>query len=293
MGSRGFMIHAYNNAEIDYGTMALCCASLIKKNLKINNTALVTSDDTMDWMLDTHGEDIIGASFDEIIIVDKDYNVQNRRFYDTRYSSKEQPYFNTNRVDSHFFTPFDETILIDADYLVLDQSLDTVWGVEENMLVNRKIQSLYHNMTPPGFDERFNEMGIPLYWATMVYFKKNEWCNSVFDLMKFIKSNYSYYKNLYGTSPSGFFRNDYALSMAIHMIDGHIEHDSMKSFPIPEILVATEFDDLIDFKNGTAFFISELNQGSFQLHNVKTNIHVMNKWSISRCSKKILEYAHG
>lgn len=293
MSDRGFLIHAYNNMEIDYGTMAVCCASLIKKNLKINNVALVTSNDTISWAAKLHGNDIINACFDEIIIVDKDEQVADRTFYDTRYTTKKQPYYNTNRVDSYSMSPFNETILIDADYLVLDNSIDSVWGVDENMLVNKGVKDLNHAKNPPGFDERFNEMGIPLYWATLVYFKKNEWTQSVFNLMKFIKSNYSYYKNLYGTSPSGFFRNDYAMSMAIHMMDGQVENDSMRSFPNPYILVATEFDDLIDFKNGTAAFISEIEQGNFRLHKVVSNVHVMNKWSITRNASKILEYAHG
>lgn len=289
--SQGFLIHAYNNDEIDYGTMALCSAVLIKKHLKINSIALATSHDTLRWMKKLHSEELIDRAFDQIKIVAKDYTALSRQFFDTRYGSKIQPYFNTNRSDSFSLSPFEETILLDADYLVLDNTLDQVWGSVDDLMVNREVTDLLHRTNVGGFDERFNEMSIPLYWATVMYFRKNSRVKSIFDLMKFIKENYSYYQQLYKFSPSGYFRNDYALSIALHMISGQVENDSIQNLPIRQTMVATEYDDMINFKNGNAFFISESEQGMFYLHKLRTNIHVMNKWSIGRNADKIIRYA--
>lgn len=291
MSTKGFLIHAYNNMEIDYGSMALCAASLIKKNLKENHVTVVTSRDTLRWIEKNHTSEAINFAFDNIIVISKDEDVFNRKFYDTRYASKIQPYYNTARVSSYDLSPYEETILLDADYLVLDNSLDSVWGSVEELLMNKSVRDLTHKTDLRGFDSRFNSMSIPLYWATLLYFKKTNKAKTFFELTKFIKDNYDYYKHLYQFASSGYYRNDYAMSIAVHMINGQFENDSVKSFPCPTITIATEYDDMIDFKNGIAYFISEQEQGKFLLHKVMSNIHVMNKWSITRTSDRILTYA--
>ena len=289
--TRGYLMHAYNNEELDYGTMALSTALMIKKNLTINDVALVTNEGTINWLMTRYGEQLVNKAFDQILLAENETDVAKRTFHDTRYSSKAQPYYNSNRVTSYDISPFDETVLIDADYLVLDSSLDCVWGAADDIMVNKSVRDLRHVSDMRGFDTRFNDMSIPLYWATVVYFKKTDRVRSVFDLMKLIKDNYNYYQELYKFSPSGYYRNDYALSIALHMISGQFESDSINPLPTDQLTFATEFDDMIGFSNGVAYFISEAGQGDFYLHKVFTNVHVMNKWSIVRMSSRIIEYA--
>jgi len=289
--SCGYLIHAYNNTEIDYGQMAICCGLLIKKNLKINSTALVTVRDTYNWMVSQHGLDLVNRAFDHVIITDIERDVDGRTFFDTRYSKKAAPYYNTNRSDSFDLSPFDETILIDADYLVLDARLDAVWGSSEDIMVNNTVIDLNHVEDLGGFGKRIGNFGIPMYWATVFYFKKNDISRSIFDTMKHIKNNYKYYQNLYDFPASGYFRNDYALSVALHMLSGQVECNIIKPLPVGHMMVATENDDLIWFNNGTAIFISEPAQGDFRLHKINTNIHIMNKWAIGRMASRIINYA--
>jgi len=291
MTSKGFLIHAYNNTEIDYGTMALCSSLLIKKNLSTNDVALVTNTDTLDWMIKCHGESLLDRAFDHIMMVDIDRNVPDRTFSDGRYTQKIIPYYNTNRGNSLDLSPFDETILLDADYMVLDSSFDTVWGCDEDILINRVATNLGFAKDLAGFDLRLNEKGIPLFWATAVFMRKSNRAETLFKLLNFIKENYSYYQNLYGFISSGYFRNDFAMSIAIHMLNGQLETDNVKSLPISNMLVATEYDDMVDFKDGTAFFISSGAEGNHQLHKVYSNVHVMNKWAIGRMSQRIIAYA--
>ena len=242
--SRGFLIHAYNNKQIDYGMMALCCALLIKKHLKENTTALVTTQDTIDWLERSPHSDLVNYAFDKIIVADIERSVPERKFHDTQYTTFSLPYYNTNRANSFELSPFDETVLIDADFLVLDNSLDCVWGSSEDLLANKSIIDLNHVENLGGFDKRFNEMSIPLYWATVVYFQKTDRVKSLFELIKFIKENYNFYQQLYQFKSNSYFRNDYALSIAIHMLNGHVEGDAVKHLPIPDLLVATEYDDM-------------------------------------------------
>jgi len=289
--SSGYLVHAYNNSEIDYGSMALCCCLLIKKHLQNNRTAIATSQDTINWLINHHSQTIVDRAFDHVIITDIERNVADRKFYDTMYTNYQAPYYNTNRSDSYNLTPFNETVLIDADYLVLDNSLDCVWNSAEEILVNKSVKDLNHSENLGGFDKRFNDMSIPLYWATLMYFKKTVRSKCLFDLIQFIKANYQYYEKLYQFRSSGYFRNDYALSIAIHMINGQVEINAVKSLPYPHLIAATEYDDMIDFNNGNAFFVSERAQGDFKFHKVSSNIHVMNKRSIGRMIPRIINYA--
>lgn len=289
--TRGYCIHAYNNMEIDYGTMALCASLLIKKNCSINSVTLITVTDTINELERQHGKELVNKAFDHIIVVDIDRNVPTRRYFDTRYTVKTQPYYNSNRIDTFKLSPYDETILLDGDYLVLDNSFDLVWGCQEDFLANKAVTDLRHRSNLAGFDLRFNDMSIPLYWATSVYFRKTARAQTVFQLMNFIKNNYQFYQDLYKFNPSGYYRNDYALSIAIHMMSGQIEFESIKPFPVSSIMFSTEYDDFIDFKNNCAYFISEDKESDFALHKIYTNVHVMNKWSIGRNAGKIISYA--
>lgn len=290
-GSQGYLLHAFNSDDIDYATMAVASALLLKKTLRTNATALITSRDTIDWARNKHGSERVSRAFDDIIVIDKDLNVGQRLFHDTRYSSKKISYYNKSRASSFDLSPFHETMLIDTDYMILDTSMDLVWGSVEDIMINKTVRDLCHNVSPPGFDARFNELSVPLYWATCMYFRKTKRAKAFFDLWSFVKDNYGYYQSLYDFAQASYFRNDYAMSIALHLMGGHMENESVKSLPMAENLTATEFDDLIDFVDGNAYFMGEAEQGSHRLHKVSVNVHVMNKQSMVRMHERIISYA--
>ena len=189
--SQGYLIYAYNNSNIDYGTIALCNSLLIKKNCKVNNVALVTSSWTIKYLEKLYTKRFIKKVWDHIIIRDIDTtNADERRFMDTRYTKFHSKYFNSNRASAYDFSPFDETILLDADYLMLDNSMDFAWNSYEDFMCNNRTIDLNHTTDTRGFEERFNDMSIPLYWATAVYFQKTEKAKVIFDQITFVKENY-------------------------------------------------------------------------------------------------------
>jgi len=290
--SRGIVMYAYNNQNIDYGTLALCNALLIKKNLSENTVALVSDSGTMSYMESIYNSDIIRMAFDRIIIDEiKDGTAGTRRFHDTRYSVFTDFYKNGNRPSVYDLSPFDETLLLDVDYLMLDSTMDMVWGSLEDFLCNRKTRDLDHKVNNFGFDNRFNEMSIPLYWATAVYFRRSEKSKLIFDLMNFIRENYAYYSYLYRFNHSGYFRNDYALSIAIHMANNLMEYNSVRTLPVDHILFSMENDEMHRFSDGKCLITSEHAQGDFNLHSVCSNLHVMNKRAILRHSDEIIAHA--
>ena len=290
--ARGFVIFAHNNSKIDYGSIALCNALLIKKHLKHNNVALIADSGTIGHLEVNYSDSIMRAAFDRIIVDEVDRSaVGNRKFHDTRYSSFTDSYTNVNRPTVYELSPFEETILVDADYLMLDSTMDLVWDNIEDFMCNRKTKDLDHKQNNFGFDNRFNDMSIPLYWATAIYFRKTEKCKLIFELMNFIKENYEYYQYLYQFSHSGYFRNDYALSIAIHMANNLMEYGTVASLPVDHILFSMEHDELHAFKYGRCLITSESVQGEFQMHNVSNNVHMMNKQAVLRHRDEIISYA--
>jgi hypothetical protein len=289
--SRGFLMHAYDNEQINYGTMAVCSALLIKKNLHHNQIALVTDQKTIDALHRNHGS-LLDVAFDHVILVEHHGTTDRRVFFDP--SCHEQiplAYQNGNRSDSYQLSPFDETLLIDADYLILDGELDSVWGTKEDLLVNRWILDLAYQSSPPGFEDRLNPTGIPMYWATLMYFQKNKRAQILFDTMRFIKDNFSYYHAVFGFAHSGYFRNDHALSIALHLLNGHIEQGSVSSFPTSHILVANERDDMMEISNDGAYFLHQSRRNGPTLHKIMTNVHVMNKLNLMEMAPRIIEHA--
>jgi len=289
---RGYVMYAHNNSSIDYGTLAVCNALLIKKHLKHNTVALISDNDTVKYITQQHGDAVMQAAFDRIIL-DTVFveNSETRKFHDTRYTSFTDAYTNTNRPNVYNLSPFNETILIDSDYLMLDNTMDLVWDSVEDFMCNHKTRDLDNKINNFGFDNRFNEMSIPLYWATAVYFKKSEKSQLIFRLMNYIKENYAYYRYLYRFNHSGYFRNDYALSIAIHLTNNLMEYSSIKSLPVDHILFSMENDEMHDFIDGHCLITSEQQQGDFHLHRAMSNTHIMNKRAIIRNSDKIIKYA--
>jgi hypothetical protein len=283
---------AYNNKVIDYGTIALCNALLIKKNSCQKNVTLVSNDVTMKYIIKKYGRDLINYAFDNVILDDATSRAKcYRKFSDTRYSKHVGRYINDNQISVYNFTPYDETILIDADYLILDNTLDLVWGNAESFMCNRRCIDLDHKTTTPGFEKRLNDTGILMYWSTVMYFKKTYESQVIFDTMQFIKEHYDFYRHLYNFETGGIFRNDYALSIALHLANGMVEGNAIKSLPVDYMRVSNEFDQMHSFENGVATFTSEPIQGMFIAHTIDSNIHIMNKMAIVRNADKIIDYA--
>lgn len=291
--SRGFLLFAHDNDHVKYGDLALCNALLIKKTLRqVTDVTLVTDRMTMGHLRWDNDPADLAAAFDNIIVLDdRMENNSVRRYHDTRYSTFRTAYHNGDRPSAFDLSPYDETVLLDVDYLVLDDSLDSVWGSAEDFMCNHRTRDLNHAANDFGFDNRFNDMSIPLYWATAMYWKKTELPAMIFELMKFVKDHYAYYQYLYRFMSSGYYRNDYALSIAIHWANNLMEIDSVASLPTDHILFSMEHDQLHAFDQGRLIITSEPTKGDFRLHAVDSNVHMMNKRAVQRFKQSIIDHA--
>ena len=67
--------------------------------------------------------------------------------------------------------------------------------------------------------KRVDDIGITMYWATVCYFQKTAYTQSFFDIVKHVKENWPFYKDLYNL-PGSIYRNDYSFSVAAHVMNG-------------------------------------------------------------------------
>lgn len=288
--TRGVLMYAHGNPEIDYFKIACANALMVKKNLGVP-VAVVTDTSSLDWGKKSLGTDIINECFDNIIVVDKDYSFKNsRNFSDTSYATKPLTFYNCNHWEAYNLSPFDETLFIDCDYLIMSDALNACWGSAQEIMVNHKIYSPIDQVAP--YSKNIDELGIRLYWATVIYFKKSPLAEKLFSLMQHIQENYGYYKDLYSFS-NGMFRNDYAVSIAIHMLNGFTDTESViKELPIPGLLMSWDTDDIYDVTgvDDIVLYAEKKDQkGFYILTRIKnTDVHIMNKWAINRHSDRLI-----
>jgi len=124
-------------------------------------------------------------------------------------------WFNGDRYRAYELSPYDETLLLDSDYLVLDRALlkilDTT--VDYNIMTDNQnfVQTMTGNM---------GELSLNYIWATAIVFKKTTKSKMLFDLVGRVQNNYRYYCKLYNIRSSNF-RNDYAFAIADNIINGY------------------------------------------------------------------------
>lgn len=194
--SRGAVIFAFNSVRIDYVKIAKRSAKLVKHFLQIPVTVITDSD-------------IADNVFDRVIkIENKDSNF--------RYTSDGETteWRNFGRHKAYELTPYDETILIDGDYFILDSNLNKFWSIDFDYKIittsNSPDQTMSNAMGHRGFN---------LLWATVVMFRKTKFTKTFFDLIGRVQKNYAYYYKLFNLT--GPYRNDFAFAIADLVINGY------------------------------------------------------------------------
>ena len=292
--TRGVIMFAHNNTEIDYFRLAVVNALLVQKNLGIKNVTVVTDPHSLKQGEKTLGKRLIKKAINNIIVIEKDkkFKSLNQRLYkDTSHTAKYLPFYNVNRCDAYKLSPYDETLLIDVDYLILSDTLNHCWGHNNELMMNWKYQDIMYERKDPSL-ARLNDMGITMYWATVVYFRKTEYVESFFNIVSHVKNNPQFYKDLYKWQGT-LYRNDYSFSIAAHMMSGFVD----KGIPqLPTTLYKSfDTDDIhsaVDKNTIVMYLEKPRSPGDFMLTKWQgIDLHIMNKWAINRVSEELLEYA--
>lgn len=281
---------AHNNSEIDYFRMAVVNALLVKRHLGVQ-VCVVTDKDSYQYGLETLGEDLIDKAISTIKFLDTDHNFRrtNTKIYrDTIHKQRKLPFYNYNRADAYDLSPFDQTLLLDTDYLILSDKLSTCWDNRNTFMMNYDWQDINFSRN---FELDFvSPSSITMYWATVVYFTRDEFSENFFTLCKHIRDNYKYYQGLYRWSEN-IYRNDYTFSIAAHMING-LQDRSIPQLP-SKLYKTFDYDDVhsVTDDSDIIFYLEKHNTpGNYTLCKWSNNdVHIMNKWAINRLGTELLE----
>ena len=273
--SQGALLIARNNSEIDYIKQAVYSAKRIKEFLNIP-VSLIT--DNKNYLINNYDY----AVFDQIIEVSNDSNYTFRKYNDGTFTRKRLEFKNSSRSSVFDLTPYDETLLLDTDFIISNDLFSQCFLQQHDFLLYRNGFELSGWRDLSEFNY-ISETGPDFYWATVVFFRKTEVNKLFFDLLKHVQDNWAHYKNLYQIS-TGVFRNDHAFSIAIHTMNGYKSGDFAKE--MPGTLFYTTDKDLVLKINGNEFlFLIEKETQSNQYFPAKikdSNIHIMSKFSLTR-----------
>jgi hypothetical protein len=190
----GALIFARNNEQIDYKAMARWSAKNIERHLGIP----------------TH------------IVTDNAPSNNTRHFTDVG----NVTWHNHNRMDAYRLSPWDRTLVLDADYVVASNQLQAVLEVDQDFLAHRWAYDVTNCNNFEGLNY-FGNNRMPMWWATVMMFRRSRQAELIFDSMQMIRDNWTHYRNLYKNT-NATYRNDHALSIALGIVNGHtLQHNGI------------------------------------------------------------------
>ena len=259
---KGVVIFAFNSTTVDYVALADQTSRLVEHNLKLPITLITDLDADPKF------------TYDEVIRVQSEGgNVR------TSAGGNITEWRNFGRYLAYELSPYETTILIDGDYLVLDKTLLTLCEQDFDYRL------MHHNKTPNGPSyEAMGPLGLDFIWATVVLFRKTARAKQLFDLVGRIQRNYGYYKTLY--NGNGTFRNDYAFSIANMILNGYTPEEH-KSVPWLMTTIENKIKQ-IDIKDNFLIIRHENNA----VVSPRQNLHIMDKdFLLSNEFKQFVDYA--
>jgi hypothetical protein len=126
---------------------------------------------------------------------------------------------NTTRVNAYELSPWSQTLVLDADYVVASNQLKTVLASPEEFLAHRWAYDITDLDNFNGLNY-FGAYHMPMWWATVMMFRRSDHAQLIFKTMAMIKDNWTHYRNIYKNSKNTY-RNDHALSIALGVVNGH------------------------------------------------------------------------
>lgn len=247
--SKGILLFAFNNADNDYVKLTEQTVKLMQHNLQLPVSIVTGLDEVIDFEVDN------------IFRIDPGSGNTRLDYKRTRIEWK-----NFGRYYAYELSPYNETLLLDTDYLVFDNELLKYFNLQWDYLIPDR--NIYL-----GKEESTDTMGmysLPFLWATIVFFRKTAKAEMMFDLVGRIQRNYNYYKHLYNTTITNY-RNDYAFAIADYVINGY-QFEPTTKLPRPLITAEEEITQL-SVKNNQ-IHIAYKDKG-FVIS--KQNLHAMGK----------------
>jgi hypothetical protein len=249
------------NTDVDYVTIADRASRLIQHNLNLPVTLITDPDSEPEF------------NYDHVIRITND--ADNFR---TNLDNQHTSWRNFGRYLAYELSPYAETLLVDTDYLILNDSILKLFATDFDYKL------MHHNCTPAGASyELMGETGLPFVWATVVLFRKTERSRLFFDLIGRIQRNYNYYRMLYNVR-EGNYRNDYAFAIANNIISGYLLNED-QGIPWTMFTIDKKIDKIMLIDNFLQVYYNKTaTVVPYQ------NIHVMDKaYLLSRDFEQVVE----
>lgn len=196
--SRGALLFAFNSPKFNYYTMAVATAKRINHFLDLPVT-VVTDEKSI--------PNDIKYEFDNTVIVEAD--ASNKRDWGI--------WINKGRYRAYELSPYDETLLLDTDYMVNSNKLLKTFEMPTDFCCHDTTSFLMHPGVP---QEMLSVYSFSTLWATAIMFKKTKRAQQIFECLEMVQKNFDHYANIHGFV-SATFRNDYALTLATRIVNGH------------------------------------------------------------------------
>ena len=288
---KGVCFFAYNNSQLDYVDMAITSSKFVKKNLKLP-VCLIT-DEGPPMARGKRPTKEIEKCFDYIVTTNDTMKQNNRRHYDSPWTEFKAQFNNSNKHKIYNYSPFEQTLLLDIDYIVKTDSLLKYFDDEYGVCMFDNAITLRNTL--PDMQERFLfDAGIKMWWSTVVYFDRSDFSKLFFDTWTHVAENYNYYQYLYNF-PSKLFRTDYCVSIAVHILSGmQIEQSHVGNFDGTPLVNMSQKDDIIDVHSDNTWIMLAHDQKEVWKNILvkvdNQDIHVMNKRAYGRIIPKLKEH---
>lgn len=276
--SKGVLVFARNNYQIDYVKQAYFLAHRVSEYLDLPTTIVTDTEDYLLWKYPD-----ANAVFDNIITVGFEDESGDKVFHDGAMASKTLRWRNDDRPMAYDLSPYDETLLLDTDVVICNDSFLKCFDNKNDLL-------MYKECTDVTGIDRGNEFvtisdtSVDFYWATAVFFRRSETNSIFFGLIQHIKENWDHYRHIFQLR-TGQYRNDFSFSIAAHIMNGYQSGNFVSPMP-GTLYYITDKSILWQISNNSLFMLLEKPKyhGEYTALRIKdANVHVMNKFSLNRC----------
>jgi hypothetical protein len=212
--SKGYVVLAQNSQGIDYVRQAYALALSLRASDNQEPVSIITND-TVDeryrWM------------FDQVIAIPWGDSAESSRF-------KVE-----NRWKIYHASPYDKTVVLDTDMLVLD-NLSNFWATFENYKVyyTSKVRT-YRNepVTSDYYRKAFTANRLPNLYSAVHYFEKSDFAKEFYNWVELITNNWElFYGGYVGEYYPERASMDVTAALAAKILDVGTEITNEKSDPV-------------------------------------------------------------
>lgn len=263
--TKGLLVFARNNSEVDYVKQASFLARRAKQYLDLP-TSIVT--DSKDYDL---------SAFDSVIIESNNKTSNTKMFYDGETLKDKLEWKNSLRTLAYDLSPYDDTLVLDSDIVICNKTFLQCFERNEDFQIYKESTDLVNRPVLPEF-KKLSDPSIDFYWATCVFFRKTQANKIFFDLLQHIERNWHHYIKSHSILSSNF-RNDFVFSMGIHIMNGFQPGSFAHDMP-GKLYHITDKSKLLKIEGESLLLLLE-NNTVCRINDV--NLHAMNKFSLNRC----------